>query len=66
MEMLKNYRYLGSEIKFDEPSTETTELNLRGDVSECKFYSLSGNSLNMKNNLKTRVRMLNLVRCRIV
>ena len=61
----KSYRYLG--CKFDEPSTGTTELNLRGDVAECKFYSLSRNLLIMKTNLKTSVRMLNsLVRSRIV
>ena len=62
----KRYRYLGCEIKYDEPSTGETELNLRTDAAECKFYSLSRNMMNMKISLKTRIRMLNsLVRSTI-
>ena len=67
LDNVKIYRYLGCEIKFDEPTTGTTELNLRAEVAECKFYSLSRSMMNKKINLKTRTTMLNsLVRSRIV
>ena len=67
IENVEKFRYLGSEIKQDEPSTGQTELNLRSDVAECKFYSLSRNLLNKKINLNTRTLMLNaLVRSRLL
>ena len=67
LENTKTYRYLGCEIKYDEPSTGEAELNLRTDAAESKFYSLSRNMMNMKISLKTRIRMLNfLVRSTIV
>ena len=63
---VKSYPYLGCEIKFDEPNTGDTELNLRTDAAECKFYSLSRNMMNMKIRLRTRIQMLNsLVRSTI-
>ena len=67
IENVEKFRYLGCEIKQDEPSTGQTELNLRSDVAECKFYSLSRNLLNKKINLNTRTLMLNaLVRSRLL
>ena len=67
IENVEKYRYLGSEIKHDEPNTGITELNFRADVAECKFYSLSRNLFNMKINIKTRTEMLNsLVRSRML
>ena len=67
LENVKIYRYLGCEIKYDEPTTEETELNLRSDAAECKFYSLARNLMNMKICLTTRIRILNsLVHSRIV
>ena len=67
IENVEKYRYLGSEIKQDEPSTGQTELNLRLEVAECKFYSLSRNLFNKKINLNTRTIMLNaLVRSRLL
>ena len=67
IENVKQFRYLGCEIKHDEPSTGQTELNLRSDVAECKFYSLSRNLFNKKINLNTRTLMLNaLVRSRLL
>ena len=33
IENLKHFRYLGSEIKFDEPGTEAKEIQLRIDCS---------------------------------
>ena len=66
IENAKMYRYLGSEIRFDEHTTGETEMNLRSDAAECKFYSLAKNLLNMKINVKIRVNMLNsLIRSRI-
>ena len=67
IENVKSYKYLGSEIKHDEPTTGVTELNMRIDAAECKFYSLSRNMFNRKIKLKIRTRMLNsLVRSRMV
>ena len=67
MENVKTYRYLGCEVKYDEPTTGETELNLRSDATDCKFYSLARNLMNMKIRLTTRIRILNsLVRSRIV
>ena len=67
LENVRTYRYLGCEIKYNEPTTGETELKLRCDAAECKFYSLAKNLMNMKINLKTRTNILNsLVRSRIV
>ena len=38
VENVENYKYLGCEVKFDEPTTGKTELTLRSDMAECKFY----------------------------
>ena len=67
LENVKSYKYLGCEIKFDEPATGITELNMRADAADCKFHSLTRNMLNRKIKLKTRTMMLNsLVRSRII
>ena len=67
LENVKCYKYLGCEIKFDEPTTGLTELNTRIDAAECKFYSLAKNMFNRRIKLKTRTLMLNsLVRSRII
>ena len=67
IENVVKYRYLGSEIKNDEPNTGQTELELRTDVAECKYYSLSRNLFNMSVNIKTRTKILNsLVRSRLL
>ena len=64
---VSNYRYLGCEIKYDEPTTGDAELTLRYDAADSKFYALSRNILNRKIKLKTRTMMLNsLVRSRMV
>jgi len=66
LENVKSYRYLGSEIRFDEHTTGETEINLRSDAAECKFYSLTKHLLDMKINIKIRALMLNsLIRSRI-
>ena len=54
------------EIKHDQSTSGATEMNLRTDAAECKFYSLTKNLLNMKINIKIRAQILNsLVRSRI-
>ena len=66
LDNVKTYRYLGAEIKYDEPTTGSAEMSLRTDAAECKFYSLTKNLLNMKINIKVRVQILNsLIRSRI-
>ena len=60
------FLYLGSKIKYNEPATGDTELELRVNVSEAKFYEHSQNFMNYKINLATRVKILNaLVRSRL-
>ena len=67
LENVESYRYLGCEVKYDEPSTGETERNLRADAAECKFYSLVRNFMNMKIRLRLRITMLNsLVRNTLV
>ena len=48
------YRYLGCEVKYDEPKTGDAELTLRYDAVDSKFYTLSMNTMNNKIKLKTR------------
>jgi len=36
VENVKNYKYLGCEVKFDEPTTGTTELTLRSDMANAR------------------------------
>ena len=43
------YRYLGCEVKYDEPTTGEAELTLRYDAADTKFYSLSRNIMNKQN-----------------
>ena len=66
IENVKTFRYLGDEIKYDEPSTGDAEIELRIDVAECKFYELSKKLLNFNIHIKTRVLILNsMVRSRL-
>ena len=66
IENVTNFRYLGDEIKYDEPSTGDAEINLRIDVAENKFYQLGKKLLNYKILLRTRVKVLNaMVRSRL-
>ena len=66
VENVTRFRYLGDEIKFDEPATGDAEVELRIEVAENKFYELSKKFLNQKIHLKTRVKILNsIVRSRL-
>ena len=51
IENVQVFRYLGCKIKFDEPSTGDSEIELRIDASESKFYELGRNFMNYKVNL---------------
>ena len=67
LENVESYSYLGSVVKYNEASTGDTELNLRIDAAQNKFYSLGNNFLNMTIQLKTRVKIFNsLVRNRLI
>lgn len=66
IENVTNFRYLGDEIKYNEPSTGDAEINLRIVVAENKFYELGKKLLNYKILLTTRVKVLNaMVRSRL-
>ena len=63
---VKSFIYLGCVIKYNEPSTGDTELNLRIDAAENAFYAHGKNLMNKKIILKTRVQILDsLVRSRL-
>ena len=40
IENVTNFRYLGDEIKFNEPSTGEAEVNLRISLAEAKFFEI--------------------------
>ena len=66
VENVKTFKYLGCIIKYDEPSAGDTELELRIDTAQCKFYELGKNMMNFRIMLATRVKILNaLVRSRL-
>lgn len=66
VENVETFRYLGAQIKYDEPTTGDAELELRVDCAEAKFYELGMKLMNYKIGLRTRVKILNsLVRSRL-
>jgi len=66
IENVETFRYLGAQIKYDEPTTGDAELELRVDSAVAKFYELGMKLMNYKISLKTRVKILNsLVRSRL-
>jgi hypothetical protein len=66
VENVKVFRYLGDDIKFDEPGTGDAEIDLRIAVSEGKFYELIKKLQNHKILLTTRIKILNsMVRSRL-
>jgi len=66
VENVKDFRYLGDDIKFNEPSTGDTEIDLRITIAENKFVQISKKLCNRKTNLTTRVYILNtMVRTRL-
>ena len=66
VENVTKFRFLGNDVKFDEPATGDAEVELRIEMAENKFYELSKRFLNHKIHLRTRVKILNsIVRSRL-
>ena len=66
IENVKVFKYLGCNIKYDEPSTGNSELEFRIDTAHNKFYELGKKMMNHRIHLPTRVTFLNaLVRARL-
>ena len=66
IENVTTFRYLGDEIKYDEPSMGDAEIELRIVIAENKFYQLSKKFLNQNILIRTRIRILNsIVRSRL-
>ena len=59
IENVITFRYLGDEIKHDEPSTGDAEMNPRIILSQAKFYEIIKNLTNHRIYLKTRVLVFN-------
>ena len=67
IENVKEFRYLGSNIRFDQHNTGDTEVDLRIDCAESKFYQHARKFFNHDIAIKTRTQMFNaLVRSRLV
>ena len=63
---VKQFRYLGNEVRFDEPSTGDAEIDLRISIAQTKFTKSSKKLTTFKIHLNTRVLMFNsLVRSRL-
>ena len=61
IENVTKFRYLGDMIVFNEPSTGDTEVELRIEMAENKFYELSKSFMNFNIRLLTRIKILNAV-----
>ena len=61
VENVETFRYLGDEIKYNEPSTGDSEVQLRIELAEAKFYEMSKKFLNHDIRLSTRIMILNSV-----
>ena len=60
------FRYLGNDVKHDQPSTGDDEIDLRIVVAQNKFNQMSKRLQNRKIYLKTRIYLLNtMVRSRL-
>ena len=66
VENVEIFRYLGCNIKYNEPGVGDSELEFRIECAECKFYELSKKFMNHKIAIATRVKIFNaLVRTRL-
>ena len=61
IENVTKFRYLGDMIVFNEPSTGDTEVELRIEMAENKFYELSKSFMNFNIRLPTRIKIINAV-----
>lgn len=59
LENVEVFRYLGSDIRYNQPSTGQAELHHRIDAAKIKFKQLDKLLLNYKIKLSTRVIFLN-------
>ena len=67
VENVRTFRYLGDYIKFNEPTSGDTEIDLRISVAENKFRALSRTLCNRNIKLETRIYTLNtMVRGRLI
>ena len=63
---VKSFKYLGSQVQYNQPTTGDTEITCRIDMAEAKFYEHGKKLMNFKIHLSTRVSILNsLVRSRL-
>ena len=66
IENVKVFKYLGCQLSYNEPSTGNSELELRIDTAEKKFYELGKKLMNHKIMLSTRLKIFNaLIRSRL-
>ena len=66
LDNVKVFKYLGSNIKYNEENTGDSELEFRIDTAQAKLYEL-GKMFNYRIYLPTRIKLLNaLVRSRLV
>ena len=59
---MKQFRYLGDEVRFDEPSTGDAESDLRISIAQAKFYEIIKKLTSFKIHLNTRVLIIQLTR----
>ena len=63
---VKTFKYLGSQVQYNQQTTGDTEITCRIDMAESKFYEHGKKLMNFKIHLSTRVSILNsLVRSRL-
>jgi len=63
---VRSFKYLGCQIKYDEPLTGDAEIELRIAAAEQMFYALGKKLMNHKIMLSTRTKIFNaLVRSRL-
>ena len=67
LDNVKVFKYLGSNIKYNEENTGDSELEFRIDTAQAKLYELGKKMFNYRIHLPTRIKLLNaLVRSRLV
>ena len=66
LDNVKVFVYLGCNIKYNEATTGSAEIEFRIDTAQCKFYELGKKLMNLKIKLLTRIKIFNaLVRSRL-
>ena len=66
IENVEVFRYLGNDVKYDQPSTGDAEIDLKIAVAQNKYNQMSKRLQNRKIYLETRVYLLNtMVRSRL-